>query len=110
MKETDYNIFYQVPVQAFNKLRFRFPFHNTCQSPTFDKAMRDTVPKLSILEVDEGLCVVEGDGAGMDHGHPESHPRHRQVGHSANTVHTVKAGNVVTFLAQNNFFLRISCR
>jgi hypothetical protein len=23
---------------------------------------------------------------------------------------TVKAGNVVTFLAQNNFFLRISCR
>ncbi len=25
-------------------------------------------------------------------------------------VRTVKAGNVVTFLAQNNFFLRISCR
>ena len=24
--------------------------------------------------------------------------------------HTVKAGNVVTFGAQNNFFLRISCR
>jgi hypothetical protein len=25
-------------------------------------------------------------------------------------IATVKAGNVVTFLAQNNFFLRISCR
>ena len=27
-----------------------------------------------------------------------------------NVVYTVKAGNVVTFFAQNNFFLRILCR